>query len=70
MPITTLSPETLNASKAAALLAAQVRRDLLETKQFTTDASEIVAGQITAALIIGSFEIGGPVGVLAARLGR
>ncbi len=63
-----LNQETLRASKAAALLTEQVRRDLEEAGDFRPENLDLVAGQIAAALITGSFEYGGRIGPLAARL--
>lgn len=70
MPPTTLTPETINATKAAALLAMQVKKELVATKEFSVEQAVGMTGQIVAALIVGSFEASGTIGVLSHRLAR
>lgn len=69
MPITTLSGDAVNASRASALLAAQVRDDLMQSG--FKDSSDLIhiTGRITAALIVATASGGGALSLLPSKLG-
>jgi len=70
MPITTLTPDAVNASKAAALLAAQVRKDLVDAG-FASDASlHDMTGKITAALVTAASSGSATLSSIPGKLGR
>lgn len=70
MPITTLTPDAMKASKAAALLASQVHKDLIATSTFTQAEAVVITGHIVAALLDTGSENSSMLGILPSRIGR
>ena len=70
MPITTLTPDAANASKAAALLAAQVRKDLIAAGFTSNDNLLDMTGQITAALVTAASSGSATLSSIPGKLGR
>jgi len=70
MPTTTLSPEATNASKAAALLAMQVKKDLVGAGFTSSNDLYVMVGAITAAILTTAGSGGATLEGLATRTGR
>lgn len=70
MSITTLTPDAVNASKAAALLAAQVRKDLVAIGFVNNDSLLDMTGKITAALMTAASSGSATLSSIPRNLGR
>jgi len=70
MPITTLTPDAINASRAASLLAVQVRKDLIATGQFDDAECTLMTGPIVGALIGSLCDDANRQSSIASRMGR